>query len=219
MKTMLTIAAVFMLVLGTVVLAKVTAWSQYGKPVASVGSTGRIRYEHGDWKNQTKLKEFTLTERSSKLFHSQDMKGKVWVTNFFFSACPTICLQLNTEVKSLQQQYGPREVTFVSITSDPLRDTPSVLSKYAQSLEADPQHWLFLTGEPKHINRIGNDIFGVPIDTEKGDHSPKLIVVGRWGKVRGMFSYNEPLEIAEMKILLDELLAETTPPETETSKE
>ena len=139
------------------------------------GGTSLPVYDHGDWKDQKFLEDFTLTERSGELFHSQEMRGKVWVVSFFFSSCPYSCKTQNEKVKSLVSELGSDNVTFVSITCDPETDTPVVLRKYAYDFGAHPEHWLFLTGDYLHIRRIGAEIFQVPVVKEF--HSESLLVV------------------------------------------
>ncbi|MEX2025841.1 MAG: SCO family protein, partial [Pirellulaceae bacterium] len=136
--------------------------------------------------------------------------GKVWVVSFFFASCPSICRQQNNRVEELAREFGPQGVTFVNITVDPANDTPAVLRKYAHSFHADEKQWLFLTGELEHIQRIGAEIFRLP--TKEQAHSERLIVVDRWGKIRGSFHWREYEQVVAMKQQLAELLAETEPP-------
>jgi cytochrome oxidase Cu insertion factor (SCO1/SenC/PrrC family) len=159
------------------------------------------------------LTEFTLTERSGRPFHSADLDGKVWVTSFFFASCPSACRSQNEQIKQLASDFGSRGVTFVSITCDPEIDTPDVLSRYADLFNADPQQWLFLTGDLTYIRRIAGEIFQLPLD--KQTHSERLIVIDRSGQVRGRFHWNNPDQIAEMRRVLDQALSEPAPPAME----
>src|SRR4051812_34633192 len=76
------------------------------------------------------LTDFELTERSGKPFRSADMKGKVWVVSFFFSSCTGTCSRLNAGLSELSRLPEAKDVTFVSITVDPVTDTLSVLQAY-----------------------------------------------------------------------------------------
>jgi protein SCO1 len=179
---------------------------------AAPPETGMIETEvikaPGEW-----MKEYTLTERSGKKFHSRDLQGKVHVVNFFFSKCPTVCRSQTAAVAGVAKELGPEGVVFLSITVDPANDTPAALAVYADEFKADPEDWLFLTGELPYLRRVGGEMYFLPVDI--GTHSEMLVVVDKWGQIRQRFSWKNAKELAEMKQLLRELLAETEPPVTD----
>lgn len=170
-------------------------------------------YDHGDWKSEDWIKEFTLTERSGKKFSSEDMQGHVWVGSFFFSRCPSVCVQQNNKIKELIDILGERDVTFVSLTTDSEYDTPAILRRYATKYQADGEKWLFLTGDRLHIRRIASEYFGAGY-MKKENHSTKLILVDKWGEPRGSFSWDKPKDLDAMRVMIDKLLAETSPPDS-----
>ena len=156
------------------------------------------------------LKEFTLTERSGKKVGSRDLAGQVYVTSFFFSSCPSTCLQQNQKIHEIEQEYAAKGVKFVSITCDPEVDTPDRLREYAAKLGAG-KGWLFLTGDLTYIRRIAGEIFQVQLD--KGVHSEKLLVTDKWGNNRrSHFAWNQLDQVTALKLELDKLLAEKEPP-------
>jgi cytochrome oxidase Cu insertion factor (SCO1/SenC/PrrC family) len=170
-----------------------------------------IVYAHGDWNRPGELLTgFLLTERSGRRVSSQSLLGKVWLGSFFFSKCPSICKQQNLEIGRVAEKLRELDLTFVSITSDPQYDTPLVLREYAQQFNADPQRWLFLTGEQLHIERIGAEMFGVGVAKEQ--HSTKLMLVDRWGNVRGRYRWQDEDEMKEFRIKVDKVLHEKSPP-------
>ena len=155
------------------------------------------------------LTDFKLYERSDREFDSKELKGKIWITSFFFASCPGFCPKQNQQVSLLAQKWGPRGVRFVSITVDPEQDTPSVLRDYARRFQADQDNWLFLTGPLPLIRRVGSDIFQVNI--EKETHSGHLIVVDRAGKKRGVFDSMSKSDVQRLEDFLEALLAEEVP--------
>lgn len=157
------------------------------------------------------MKEYTLTERSGKKFHSRDLAGTVHVVNFFFSKCPTVCRTQTAAVQKLAKEFGPQGVKFLSITCDPENDTPAALALYAKEFEADPEDWLFLTGDLNYLRRVGGEMYFLAVDV--GTHSESLVLVDKWGQIRHRFSWKDPKEVAEMKQALAEMLAETERPE------
>ena len=156
------------------------------------------------------LTKYTLTERSGKKFHSETLAGKVHVVNFFFTACPTACPLQTQKIQELDREYGAHGVHFLSITCDPDTDTPAVLQQYAKKYHADPDRWVFLTGDVAYIRRVAAEVYLSPL-SERG-HREDFVVVDKWGQVRANFSWNNPAQITSMKKLLNTLLAETKPP-------
>jgi cytochrome oxidase Cu insertion factor (SCO1/SenC/PrrC family) len=156
------------------------------------------------------VRDFHLTERSGKPFFSRQLTGEVWIANFFFTMCPGVCPRQSRYVRDLQKRLGQSSPKMVSISTDSQTDTPEVLREYATNLEADDDNWLFLTGDPNFIKRIGVEFFKANADG--GHHSSLLFVVDRWGEVRGEFDWEKASEETEMLALVEKLRAETRPP-------
>jgi protein SCO1/2 len=155
------------------------------------------------------LEEFELTERSGEPFRSADMKGKVWVTTFFFASCPGQCPRLNANVKRLHDLPELEDVTWVSITVDPDNDTLPVLRDYADRYQADPKRWLFCRGEFDYIKQVGEQIMKLEV-TWRG-HKDYAIVIDRTGKVRGMFDATSMTQSEKLRQLLVKCLDEKAP--------
>ena len=91
---------------------------------------------------------FTMTDQLGQPFGTHDLEGRVWVADFIFTACQTMCPVLTQKMALLTHRarhLGP-EVHFVSFSVDPERDTPQKLAAYAATYHADPHKWSFLTG-------------------------------------------------------------------------
>jgi cytochrome oxidase Cu insertion factor (SCO1/SenC/PrrC family) len=161
------------------------------------------------------LTDFTLTERSGKTVQWSELAGKVRIVSFFFSSCPANCLRQNMQVHDIEQAYIGKEVVCVSITCDPDVDSPERLAEYAVKLKATPDQWLFLTGKLIYIRRVAGELFSVALD--KQTHTERLIVCDKWGKIRGTFMWNKLDEMAQLRLLVDKLIAETEPPAVETT--
>lgn len=157
------------------------------------------------------LTEFQLTERSGQRVGTAELRGKVYVVNFFFSTCPHTCLQQNKTLETIQREYGRKGVQFVGITCDPETDTPSALRDYAnRHFPSAGGSWWFLTGDLLYIRRVAGEMYKVPLDAKT--HSERFIVIDKWGHDRGQFHWSKPEELTDMRRLLDKLLAETAPP-------
>ena len=135
---------------------------------------------------------FTLTDRSGATVTAADLQGHVWVAAFVLARCPDgKCPQVTQTVQRLQRHLAGRKgVRFVSFVLDPKVATPAVLNKYAADHEADPERWLFLTGEKAQLDAVQKS-FHVLAKSEPGrevvPHSQRLFVVDRSGHVRGLY--------------------------------
>jgi protein SCO1 len=157
------------------------------------------------------IKDFTLIERSGRQFDSKELKGHVWIGSFFFASCPGPCWQQNQALKGVLDEFKDSDLRLVSITCDPRNDSPEVLSRYADRFPADPNRWLFLTGDLEYIKRIGKDIFLQYV--QEGSHLNHALVIDRDGKIRGSFDVLDPAKTGEMKNLVRQVLHEKPSPE------
>ena len=109
-----------------------------------------------------KAPDFILTNQDSILISNEDLIGKVYVLEFFFTRCPDICIEMNRNMKLLDEKFGEsNEFGIVSITIDPQNDNPSTLKKYSEVLDIQSQNWHFLTGEQDYIYNLANNGFNI----------------------------------------------------------
>lgn len=138
------------------------------------------------------IPDFTLTGRDGKPAGLAQLKGKVWVADFFFTNCPGPCETLTSRLAEVHREFGDDDrVRLVSITGDPGTDTPEVLSKYAARFQANDR-WLFLTGEKPAIHALARDGFKLPIADDPNTpglitHSTRLVLIDQSGTVRGFY--------------------------------
>ncbi len=109
-----------------------------------------------------KAPDYILTNQDSILISNEDLSGKVYVLEFFFTRCPDICIEMNKNMKLLDEKFGDSdEFGIVSITIDPQNDSPSTLKKYSEALDIQSQNWHFLTGERDYIFDLANNGFNI----------------------------------------------------------
>jgi len=122
------------------------------------------------------LPDFALVERSGRPVRRLDLEGKIWVASFIFTNCSDECPLMTAEMARLQADVAPMpDLRLVSITVDPERDSAAVLSQYAERFTADPERWLFLTGDKEAIYRLARDGFRLGIvDATEAVQSPPV---------------------------------------------
>ena len=133
---------------------------------------------------------FKLTNQDNKSISDKDYLGKVYVVEFFFSTCPTICPKMNESMLQLQEEfYGNPNFGIASITIDPAKDTPQVLKEHANLLGVKHYNWHFLTGDKEYIYSLANKGFNLYAGENNKvaggfEHSGLFALVDKNGKIR-----------------------------------
>ncbi|MDB4557559.1 SCO family protein [bacterium] len=150
------------------------------------------------------LSRFELTERNGELVKSEQLLGQPYVVSFFFSTCPSICVQQNQKLRELQDAFEGEGVKFVAISVDPETDTPEVLTEYAARFGADSEQWLFMTGDLTYIRRIGGEIFRQPVN--KQFHTERFVLVDPEGKIEGFYNWPEKPQFRKLQEKIREMI-------------
>lgn len=164
------------------------------------------------------IPDFSLTERSGRTVTRGDLQGRVWVADFIFTNCAGPCPLMSQRMARLQKLIADQpSVRLVSVSVDPDRDTPSALAAYAGKFGADPDRWLFLTGEKQAIHEMIAKGFLLAVDDgfdvqsgERGiiTHSTKFVLVDRQGRIRGYYDGADPSTPEQLAPLIGQLVAE-----------
>ena len=155
-----------------------------------------------------RVPDFRLTTQQGKPLALSDMKGKIWVADFIFTNCPTICPAMTQEMARLQSEFVADPVYFVSFSVDPERDTSSVLSRYAKAYGADERRWHFLTGDKTDIYELAEDGFSLAAGHNGTEllHSTRFALVAPDGNIYGYYdSRSKPALLRlrrDIKVLL-----------------
>ena len=174
------------------------------KPLAIYGPKEAI--SPGDTIYHT-IPPFSFVNQEGKVITEKDVEGKIFVANFFFATCPTICPKMNYNLKGVTDKYKDnQEIKFLSFTVDPERDSVEALAAYASERAANPNQWWFLTGNKDSIYALAANGFLVSAAEGKtaGDffHSQYLMLIDREKRIRGMY---DGLDEADVKKLRDEM--------------
>ncbi len=133
--------------------------------------------------------DFSLTNQQGEPLALSDMAGKIWVADFIFTNCPTICPAMTQEMVRLQSEFVADPVYFVSFSVDPERDTPRVLSRYATTYGADDRRWHFLTGDKAEIYQLAEQGFSLAAGHNGSEilHSPRFVLVRADGDIHDFY--------------------------------
>ncbi len=141
--------------------------------------------------------DFTLTDQTGQRVSLSRFKGKVAGVTFIYTSCPLpdYCFRLSNNFGRLQKRFARqmgRDLVLLSISFDPVHDTPEALAKYAGSWKADPNSWHFLTGAPDEVKAVCHR-FGLNFWPDEGlfAHSLHTLVIDREGKLAANFEGNQ----------------------------
>ncbi len=147
-----------------------------------------------------KVPPFEFTNQDGKLITNSFYDGKVWVVEFFFTTCPTICPKMNENMLKIQNEfYGNLDFGIASFSINPKYDTPQILKEYAEKHGATSKNWNFLTGEQDKIYGLANTGFtlyaGENSNAEGGfEHSGMFALVDKQGNIRSRLDeYGNPI--------------------------
>ncbi|WP_297797450.1 SCO family protein [uncultured Eudoraea sp.] len=137
-----------------------------------------------------KVPPFAFLDQDSLLISNKDYKGKVYVVEFFFTTCPTICPVMNTNLVEIQEEFRDFDGFGVaSFTINPEYDTPRVLKEYAEKYGINDMDWHLMTGDRQEIYdlaNIGFNIFAAEAPGVPGgfEHSGLFALVDKNGYLR-----------------------------------
>jgi protein SCO1/2 len=156
---------------------------------------------------------FSLTNQLGQAVTEADMAGKVYVADFFFTNCPSICPATTGQKLRIYERFGQNpHVRLLSHTVDPQRDSVGALRDFAANIGAEAPAWLFLTGAQDSLYALARRYFvAVGADTTAPggyDHSDKLMLIDTQGRVRGGYSGTDKARVDRLMDDLQRLLRE-----------
>ncbi len=147
------------------------------------------------------IPDFKFVNQYGDTVTKEMVKGKIYVTDFFFTTCPTICPIMKRQMLKVYQKFkGQPDVILLSHTIDPEHDTPQVLKKYADELGVTGNQWMFLTGNREQIYKIAQSylVAQTPYKDESVEggfvHDGSFILIDKDGRVRGT---NRPYRVID----------------------
>lgn len=161
--------------------------------------------------------KFALTDQLGRECSHKDMEGKIRIVDAFFTACPTICPVISSQLARVHDQLLDQglvsKVQLVTHTVDPANDTPERMMRYAERLGASPNFWRFLTGEKEDIYPLlqeGYLLTAMSDSTAEGGffHSDQVLIVDTQGRLRGSYDGTKTSEVDQMLEDVYQLLAQ-----------
>lgn len=193
--------AFIILVFGIIFVPRIVDRIKDGKTVQN----DRLSVSDGENTNETLFKigpapQFELTNQEGKKITNKDYDGKVYVLEFFFSTCPTICPRMNQNMLTIQNKFiKESDFGIASITINPENDTPKVLKEHAQKLGVVLKNWHFLTGDKEYIMNLANKGFNIYAGENSKvnggfEHSGLFALIDKKGNIRcRKDEYNNPI--------------------------
>ncbi|UFH57412.1 SCO family protein [Spirosoma sp. KNUC1025] len=160
------------------------------------------------------IPDFKFVSQYGDTVTAATLKNKIYVADFFFTSCPTICPKMKVQLKRVYEKFkGNPSLLFLSHTIDPEHDSVSVLKEFADNLGVTGKQWLFVTGDREKIYDIGQNSYMVTAQADESApggvvHSGAFILVDKEKHVRGIYDGTTEEGADRLMKDIDRLLAE-----------
>ncbi len=156
--------------------------------------------------------DFSLINQEGKTITQKDLKGKIYVADYFFANCKNICPKMSTQLERVQERFkNDPTVMIVSHSVDPLRDSVESLAKYAQLHGADPHKWFFLTGDKKQLYNLARHSYLVTATEGNGGsddfvHTEQFALIDKEKHIRGFYDGTDPEAVSRLMVDIEQLV-------------
>ncbi|MDG1330817.1 MAG: SCO family protein [Crocinitomicaceae bacterium] len=168
--------------------------------------------------NKHRVGDFSFLNQDGETITQAEVEGKVYVAEYFFTTCGTICPKMNKQMRRIQFEFADNdEVRLMSFTVDPEVDTVQQMKRYAEDHGAKTGQWHFLTGAKEDLYALARKSFFVlkPAEAQNlGDvgsdfiHTNNFVLVDRVGRIRGYYDGTSKTEVDELMLDIERLLEE-----------
>jgi protein SCO1/2 len=172
-----------------------------------------INEEDSNYNQIHKIADFQFINQDSIIVTNQTFEGNIYVADFFFTICPSICPKMTSNLDIVHKEFKNRDdVMILSHSVMPWVDSVSVLKKYAIDKGVDSERWHFVTGDKNEIYDLARSSYfaekeiGLLKENDAFLHTENFILVDKKGRIRGVYNGTLPLEmkrlITDIKTLL-----------------
>ncbi len=150
------------------------------------------------------VKDFNLINQNGNVITSKDYENKIYVVDFFFTRCPSICPIMTDNMKLVQDEYiDDNNVMLLSLSVTPDIDNIEVLKNYAIDKGVNDLKWNITTGSKKHIYELARKSYFAVVDQGDGGlqdfiHTPNFVLVDTKKQIRGIYDGTEDKEISRL---------------------
>ena len=150
------------------------------------------------------VSDFNLINQNGKVITQEDYKNKIYITDFFFTRCPSICpIMTNNMVKVQEEFLKNKDVMMLSLSVTPIVDSIPVLREYATKKGVDDSKWNITTGDKKHIYELARKSYFAVVEQGDGGmqdfiHTPNFILVDKKKQIRGIYDGTDDEEILRL---------------------
>lgn len=160
------------------------------------------------------IPDFQFINQFGDVVNQQTVHGKVYVTDYFFTTCKTICPVMSTQLERVYTTYKNREdFMILSHTVDPETDSVAQLLSYAKLHGVKDKKWMFVTGEKKHLYEVARK--GYLLNAEEGNggpddfiHTQNFALIDKERHIRGFYDGTDSIDINKLIIDIKLLLQE-----------
>lgn len=160
------------------------------------------------------IRDFRFTNQDGEVVTHDTFKDKIYIADFFFTTCPTICPIMKTQMLRVYEKYKDSpDVLILSHTIDPKHDNVEVLHEFAERLEVSSDTWHFVTGPQDEIFDIGQNSYMVTAVEDPDEpggllHSGAFLIIDKERRIRGIYDGTKPEKVDELLDDIDILLRE-----------
>ena len=159
------------------------------------------------------IPDFSLLNQDSVLLNQKTFNNKIYIANFFFTHCPSICPTMQRNLLKFYKKYkGDERLLFLSHSIDFKNDRPYILKEYANNLGVDSPQWQFVGGSKKDIYGLAEKylVYAKEDANVAGgyDHQGYLILVDSQKRIRGAYDGTDDQQVAKLFVDLETLLKE-----------
>lgn len=158
------------------------------------------------------IPKFQFIDQEGQKVTEKTFEGKVYVADFFFTNCPTICPDMTEQMNRVYKKYEDNpDLMLLSHTVDPKRDTPKTLKNYADKLGVSSSKWKFVTGDKEDIYNVGRKGYMASArkdSTAPGGflHSGQFFLIDQKRRIRGIYNGTKPESVDQLMKDIDILL-------------
>lgn len=151
-----------------------------------------------------KVADFTLINQNGETITQEDYKNKIYVVDFIFTRCPTICPIMTNNMAQLQNEFLKNDqIMFLSLSVTPQIDSIPVLRQYATDNGVIDSKWNITTGDKKHIYELARKSYFAVVEQGDGGlqdfiHTPNFVLVDKKKQIRGVYDGTDSLEITRL---------------------